>query len=134
MRFFVDTGVWAMAFRRDVPASVPEVACLSHALAHEDLVFTTGFVLQELLQGFHEPAASRQILEHFAALPLLVPSRDDHIEAAALRELGWRHNIRIGTMDALLAQLCLHHDLILLTSDPAFARLATLSPLSVWHE
>ena len=43
---------------------------------------TTGLVLQELLQGFSGPRDRRQILERFAALPLLVPDRRDHVDAA----------------------------------------------------
>lgn len=38
----------------------------------------------------------------------------------------------MGTIDALLAQLCLHHELVLLTSDEDFDHLAKYSALSVW--
>jgi hypothetical protein len=33
---------------------------------------------QEFLQGFSKPKAHKQIIERFAALPLLVPDRDDY--------------------------------------------------------
>jgi hypothetical protein len=41
--------------RRDTKQSAPEVLALRHALLEADQVFTTGLVLQELLQGFLEP-------------------------------------------------------------------------------
>lgn len=133
MRLFVDTSVWSLAFRRGVPPAVPEVDCLRRALVQDDLVFTTGLVLQELLQGFHGARAARRILDHFASLPLLVPNREDHVEAVSLRNACRRRGIQVGTIDALLAQLCLHHDLVLLTADSDFERMAGMSPLSIWH-
>ena len=133
MRLFVDTRVWSLAFRRDAPPAVPVVDCLRRALGGDDLVFTTGLVLQELLQGFRGPRAGPRILDHFASLPLLVPNREDHIEAASLRNACRRRGIQIGTIDALLARLCLHHDLVLLTADSDFERVTAVSPLSIWH-
>jgi len=51
----VDTSVWSLALRRDVEQSAPEVVALRHALLGTDQVFTTGHVLQELLQSFVAP-------------------------------------------------------------------------------
>jgi predicted nucleic acid-binding protein len=77
---------------------------------------TAGLVLQELLQGFSDPKAKLQIIERFASLPLLQPGRDDHIAAAEIRNSCRRAGVQIGTIDALLAQLCVRHELILLTT------------------
>lgn len=133
MRLFVDTSVWSLAFRRDAPPDVPEIEVLRRALHDGDLVFTTGLVLQELLQGFHGPRAKQRILADFAALPLLTPSRADHVEAASLRNACRRRGFQIGTIDALLAQLCLHHDLVLLTRDADFSRMADVCSLVLWR-
>jgi predicted nucleic acid-binding protein len=38
---------------------------------------------------------------------LLVPDRQDHVEAAELRNLCRRRGVQVGTIDTLLAQLCL---------------------------
>ena len=73
MDLFVDTSVWSLALRRDVGAAEPAVERLRVALESGEGVFTTGLVLQELLQGFHGPKARDAIVERFAALPLLVP-------------------------------------------------------------
>jgi hypothetical protein len=70
---FVDTIVWSLALRRDVKSSEPAVERLRQALETGEGVFTTGLVLQELLQGFGGPGAGDAIVERFAALPLLVP-------------------------------------------------------------
>src|SRR6266704_4540279 len=76
-----------------------------------------GLVLQELLQGFAGPRARKDIIDRFTALPLLTPDRQDHIDAADLRNRCRRAGVQIGTIDAVLAQLCIRHDLTLLTTD-----------------
>lgn len=129
MNLFVDTSVWSLALRRDAPATTTEVSQLAEALAGGAQVFTTGLVLQELLQGFAGPRNRRAIIERFTALPFLVPDRRDHIDAADLRTRCRREGLQIGTIDALLAQLCLRHDLVMLSSDGDFAAIAEVHPL-----
>ena len=85
MTLLVDTSVWSLALRRDTPHDAPEVAGLQHALRGDDIVVTTGLILQELLQGLVPQRARTQIVERLASLPLLQPDRDDHISAAGLR-------------------------------------------------
>jgi hypothetical protein len=129
---FVDTGVWSLALRHDAPPAASEVTALVDAISNGDTIVTTGLVLQELLQGFSGPKARDQILDRFSAVPLLVPDRNDHIEAAELRNRCRRHGVQIGTIDALLAQLCIRHDLTMLTSDADFRRVADRSTLRLW--
>jgi hypothetical protein len=128
----VDTSVWSLAFRRDGAVAAPEVGALREALEGAEIVVTTGLVLQELLQGFAGPRARRDIVERFSALPLLSPDRRDHIEAAELRNRCRRAGVQVGTIDALLAQLCIRHNLTLLTTDIDFRRAALHCPLRVW--
>ena len=132
MKLLVDTSVWSLALRRDHPPDLPEVSVLARALEGGELVVTTGLVLQELLQGFRGPSTRDQILARFGALPLLSPDLEDHIEAAALRNLCRRHGVQTGTIDALLAQLCIRHGLTLLTTDRDFRRIAEQSSLQLW--
>jgi len=130
----VDTSVWSLAFRRDHPSPAPEVRALIQALESGQTILTTGLVLQELLQGFSGPKARNQILDRFSAVPLLMPDREDHIRAAELRNRCRRSGVQIGTIDALLAQLCIRHDLTMLTSDDDFKRVSSHSALRVWKE
>ena len=132
MTLLVDTSVWSLALRRDQSSDVPQVQALREALLGDDIVVTTGLILQELLQGFAGPRSRTEIVEKFSALPLLVPDRRDHIDAAELRNDCRRAGIQIGTIDALLAQLCLRHHLIMLSTDQDFSRITTRSKLRVW--
>ena len=133
MSFFVDTSVWSLALRRDAPEGSPQVAALGEALTSGDTILTTGLVLQELLQGFAGPKARVQILERFSAVPLLIPDRDDHIEAATLRNACRRAGVQAGTIDALIAHLCIRHGLTLLSTDQDFENIARHTPLKVWR-
>jgi predicted nucleic acid-binding protein len=129
---FVDTSVWSLALRRNAPDITPEVAELTRTLRSGEPIFTTGLILQELLQGFRGPRAREAIVERLAALPFLKPERDDHIAAADLRNDCRRRGIQVGTIDALLAQLCIRFELTLLTGDADFARVAQHHPLRLW--
>jgi predicted nucleic acid-binding protein len=134
LSLFVDTSVWSLAFRRDVPSAIPETGELVRAIEAGEELFTTGLVLQELLQGFAGPRSRERILNRFSALPLLVPDRRDHIEAAELRNRCRRSGIQIGTIDALLAQLCVHYGLTMLTTDNDFWSLTRQAPLKIWRQ
>ena len=131
MNLFVDTGA-SLALRQDTPPEVPVVRRLRQALDEGEGVFTTGIVLQELLQGFSGPKDRDAILEQFAALPLLLPDRADHVEAAELRNRCRTRGIQVGTIDGLLAALCIRHELTMLTADDDFRHMARQCDLHIW--
>jgi len=119
--------------RRDLPSHAAPVRALMRALETGERVVTTGLVLQELLQGFSGPKAQEQIVDRFAALPLVVPDREDHVAAAGLRNSCRKKGVQIGTIDALLAQLCVRYELVLLTTDEDFHHIARHSELRLWE-
>jgi len=132
MSYLVDTSVWSLALRRDAPDSIPEVVELGRALEAGDEIFVTGLVLQELLQGFNKPKAYDQIIEYFGSLPFIVPEREDYIQAANLRNRCRKKGIQVGTIDALLAQLCIDREIEILTTDKDFFQIAKVASLKVW--
>jgi len=132
MTLFFDTSVWSLALRRDAPEPAAEVDALTSALRGGEALVTTGLVLQELLQGFSRPRWRKQIIDRFSALPLIVPDRVDHIDAAELRNACRRKGLQLGTIDALLAQLCIRHELLMLTTDHDFYRAARHIGLRTW--
>ncbi len=132
MTLLVDTSVWSLALRRDGTAQAKEVIALREALDGADSVVTTGLVLQELLQGFSGPKAKEAIIERFGALPLIQPDRQDHVAAAEVRNACRRGGVQIGTIDALLVQLCGRYEMTLLSSDKDFANAARHVPFRLW--
>lgn len=132
MTLLVDTSVWSLALRRDADAAEPQVMALRQALDGADIVVMTGSILQVLLQGFAGPKMEAEIIKRFSAMPLLQPDREVHIAAAELRNCCRRAGVQIGTIDAVIAQLCLRHDLVLLTTDNDFVHAARHCPLRLW--
>jgi predicted nucleic acid-binding protein len=130
---FVDTSVWSLAFRRDQPTNAREVGALTRAINEGEIIVTAGLVLQELLQGFVGPRARRSIIERFSSLPLLMPDRQDHIDAAELRNRCRRAGVQLGTIDAVLSRLCIRHGLTMLTTDNDFVLASKHTGLRVWR-
>jgi hypothetical protein len=63
---------------------------------------------------------------------VLSPDRQNHLDAAELRNHCRRAGVQLGTIDALMAQLCIRHGLTLLTTDDDLVHAARHSPLRVW--
>ena len=133
MSLFVDTSVWSLALRRDAPSKQPEVSALEQALRGGQAVVWTGLVLQELLQGFVGPKSKDEIARRFSMLPMIIPNPTDHNEAAELRNTCRRRGVQVGTIDALIAQLCVRSNLTLLTTDLDFTGIAANSALTIWR-
>jgi predicted nucleic acid-binding protein len=120
--------------RRSSASTAAAVQTLVRAIESGETILTTGLVLQELLQGFLGPRARTQILDRFSAVPLIVPDRDDHVRAAELRNDCQRAGIQVGTIDALLAQICIRHDLTMLSTDNDFQHIAGRCDLKLWQQ
>ncbi len=133
MNLFVDTSVWSLALRRDQPPATPALAFLRQALEGEASVFTTGIVLQEILQGVRGPKSRETIVARFGALPFITPEIEDHVDAARLHTECRRKGLQVGTIDILLAHLCIRHQLTMLTADADFRRIAEVTDLSLWR-
>jgi len=131
MKVLVDTSVWSLALRRSPPSDAAHAGFLERSLDRGDLVVTTGLIIQELLQGFRGPSAKKRIIRDFSLLPLISPDVEDHIEAADLRNLCRRKGVQIGTIDALIARLCIRHELSLLTADGDFENMSRYCALDV---
>jgi predicted nucleic acid-binding protein len=78
-------------------------------------------------------ATSAWSLARFSALPMRVSDRRDHAEAALPHSTCRQAGIQAGTIDVLLAQLCIRHRLVMLTTDEDFMHIAGVAPLDVWR-
>lgn len=105
---------------------------LHQVLLGPSQVYTTGLIVQELLQGFAGPRNRDRLLAHINALLSISPDRTDHIEAADIRNTCRRHGVQIGTVDALLIQLCRRHGLTLLSTDRDFQHAQPFVAFKLW--
>ncbi len=124
----VDTSVWIDFFNAHDSA---EVRLLVASIAEGEPIEVPGIVLVEILAGLRSDAEAARIgllLEAFDELP--ETDRGDCLEAArifrACRSRGY--TIR-STVDCLIAQACLRHDLSLLTRDRDFRAIAECTGL-----
>ena len=132
MTLLVDTSVWSLAFRRDAPPDIPEVLMLRRVLSGQEDVVTMGVVLLEVLRGFLPSSAGQVLTELLAWVPLLEPGRDDYIAAAELSNACRRAGVQLATIDAMIAQMAIAHDVTLLTTDRDFTHAAAHVPLRLW--
>jgi len=128
----VDTSVWSLAFRSDHASDgVSQVQTLEDAIDNGEEIYSTGLILQELLQGFSKPKSKKAILERFSSIPVLVPDILDHREAAEIRIECRSKGIQIETIDALIAQLSLRYELRLLSTDKDFVNMTKVRKLKL---
>lgn len=124
MRVIVDTSVWSLALRRKKKSEGTAVQKLHTLIAHGERIFLPGLILQELLQGIQQASQVQKLIHTMEGFPLLEPTREDYVAAAELRNLCNQKGVQAGTIDFLIAALCLKYDCRLLTSDNDFVRIA----------
>ncbi|MDI6816111.1 MAG: PIN domain-containing protein [Actinomycetota bacterium] len=131
MRVLVDTSVWSLALRRKNDAESQAVKILTEYIESGEQVFVIGIIAQEILSGVTSIKLFNQLIEHLAAFPIIDLFEDDFIEAARLRNTCKKKGIQIGTIDALIAAVCIKHDLLLLSLDKDFQAMAGIMPLQL---
>jgi predicted nucleic acid-binding protein len=132
MALLVDTSVWSLAFRRDSPPNVPEVAVLRRALTEGGAVIATGMILLELLRGFVPDRAQDTIRRAFEVIELVEPRRADYIAAADLGNVCRRAGVQLGSVNALIAQLAIVGGHLLLSTDRDFVLASEHVDLRIW--
>ncbi|OED36475.1 hypothetical protein AB833_28145 [Chromatiales bacterium (ex Bugula neritina AB1)] len=116
--------------RRDERPNFSELKILIKKLDSGEEIYSSGAILQELLQGFTGAKAAYAIVERFTAIPMLVPKTSDHIQAAEIRNKSRRMGVQVGTIDALIAQLSIRYELSLLTADKDFRHMSKVIKLT----
>lgn len=125
------TSAWSRFFRDDIADTDRFVEALDRQIREHGAV-TTGVVYLEVLRGSTRPETRDTLTGYFGAVPFLEPTRDDYAAAADLAITCRRHGVQLGTIDALIAQVCIANDATLLTADGDFTHAARHIPLDVW--
>lgn len=128
----VDTSVWA-----DLLNEYPSVeASAMHELLNSDaVIFTTGVIIQEVLQGIKERKKRTEIGNDFEAFAFISPSWETHIQAAEVFCYCRKKGITVRkSVDILIAALALEYDLEVLHKDRDFPAIAKLFPLKLYKK
>jgi tRNA(fMet)-specific endonuclease VapC len=112
----LDTSVWIDALR----GKTPEIVALTRELLNDDRVFTCGPVIFEINRGLRH-SERKGITSLFDALTRLPVEEGVWEQAGDLDASLRRKGITIPPMDILIAQICRHHDVSLLTLDEHFS-------------
>ena len=125
-KVLADTNVWIAYFRGErAKAQEQPAAEALDRLIGEDRVVLSGVVEMELYQGLREN--ERDLLEaQFTALEFFALDREDFRQAGHLLGDLRRQGVTIPSPDALIAALCLRHDLTLLENDGHFEHILGL--------
>lgn len=125
----VDTSVW-IDFFREAPTS--KVNCLEQLLNDEIDVFTTGIILQELLNGIKHKGQRSAIKDAMMRYVLIMPSLNTHIQAAEIFDGCRKKGITIRSpIDCLIAALALEYDLPILENYRDFLSISKIFPLRI---
>ena len=129
MSVIVDTSVWSLGLRRtDHPSSL-SVQKLTRLIQEGESIFLLGIILQEVLQGLRSQKDFSRLLDKLSVYPLIEPRREDYIEAARLRNQCSAKGVQAGTVDFLIAAMCIQYQCLLLTTDKDFSAIARHSAL-----
>lgn len=122
MRYLIDTGIWSLAFRRDVQ-NHEQVTNLLSELVDKKQVVLCGPVRQELLSGIKHHEQFRRLksrLRHFKDLPI---ATEDYELAAEFFNQCRSKGVQASNIDFLLCSLAVNNNLLLLTADQDFLRI-----------
>lgn len=131
MRILVDTSVWSLALRRKKDANSSAADLLKDYIETGEHVCLIGIILQEILSGITNDKLFSHLEDHLSAFPLVAVEREDYIRAARLRNDCKKKGVQVGTIDALIAAVCIENDLLLLSTDKDFQLIANNSDLKL---
>ena len=125
METVIETSMWVDFFRPKTPVAVK--AQIKAWILRPDLALCEP-VLCELLRS--ASAAQRPVIaRHFATIPVLSTPSKLWSDATRLGQQCYDAGIIVGALDLLIATVCLHHNVELITFDKLFAEIARISRL-----
>lgn len=130
MKVLVDTSVWSLALRRNLPADGPEVAELFE-LVREVRVQIIGPIRQELLAGIKSQAHFQKLRNHLRAFPDLELTTRDYETAAEFFNLCRGKGIQGSNTDFLICAIAARHNIPILTTDGDFTLLQAHLPITL---
>lgn len=119
MKVLVDTSVWSLALRRNLPSDGPEVSELIE-LIREARVQMIGPVRQELLSGIKGQAQFQKLRNHLRPFPDLELTIRDYEHAAEFFNLCRSKGIQGSNTDFLICAIAARHKTPIFTTDGDF--------------
>src|SRR5688572_17178719 len=130
-----DTSVLSRVFRRQRsgPSEARVQATVESLMASDLELGLPGIVLQEVLSGIRSERQFtdlRQQLE--SAFVIVLPTTDDHVSAARLRNRCLAKGVTVSGIDCLIAAVTMSGDHELFAMDEDFDAIARIAPLKIY--
>lgn len=130
MKVLVDTSVWSLALRRDLPSIGPVVSELTE-LIREVRVRMIGPVRQELLSGMKNQTLFRKLRDHLRAFPDLEITSHDYESAAEYFNICRGKGIQGSNTDFLICAIAAHNKIPIFTTDNDFTLVQPHLPITL---
>jgi predicted nucleic acid-binding protein len=130
MKILVDTSIWSLALRRDVPAGGTEVSELVE-LIREVRVGMIRPVRQELLSGIRSQVQFQKLRSHLRAFPDLDMDSRDYETAAEYYNLCRGKGIQGSNTDFLICAVASRYQIPIFTSDNDFTLFQPHLPITL---
>ena len=130
MKVLVDTSVWSLALRRNLPADGAEVLELLE-LIRELRVQMIGPIRQEILSGIRSSAQFSTLRDHLRAFPDLELSVRDYENAAEFYNLCRSKGVQGSNTDFLICAISVRVKIPILTTDADFTLFQEHLPITL---
>jgi len=132
VKILVDTSVWSLALRRDLPSIGPVVTELTE-LIREVRIRMIGPVRQELLSGMKSHAQFRKLRDHLRAFPDLEVTSRNYETAAEYYNICRSKGIQGTNTDFLICAIATHHKIPIFTTDDDFKLFQSHLPITLYN-
>lgn len=130
MMILVDTSVWSLALRRNLPESGPELLEFVE-LIKESRVQVIGPIRQEILSGIKDKAHFSKLREHLRSFPDLLLTSADYEQAAEYFNLCRGKGVQGSNTDFLICAVAVRHNLPIFTTDKDFSLFQAYLPIAL---
>lgn len=131
-----DTSVLSRVFRRRRPGAEERrlQALFEGLMVSDERLGLPGIVLQEVLSGMASPKQFADLRGRLlAALTVIAASRDDHVEAARLKNQCMVKGLNVSGIDCLIAATAIAGDHELFAVDGDFEDISKHAPLRLYR-
>ena len=112
MNILVDTSILSKALRRNNYIS-PEGEQLKALIHDNNTIYTTGIIIQEILQGIKSKTMFEKVKEYMSFFPYIQCTQEEHEHASQLFSLCRSKGIQTSTIDSLIASIAISHNCLL---------------------
>jgi predicted nucleic acid-binding protein len=125
----LDTTIWIDFFKGRKTSGVSRFEQL---LQDEVDLFTTGFIVQEVLSGIKTTKDRKEVKSDLDAFLLVMPSLSTHVHAAEIFDGCRKKGFKIrNSVDCLIASLAIEYDLKVLENDRDYRNISRVFPLKI---